>query len=346
MAMPPYWMERIGDRWIKPAILLAILAVFALPVALILWSTAVPGESYRGALPPITPAQTALADRLNGHVRAIASRPHNLGHPAELESAARYIESALASQGYVVRRQPFTVGGQTARNIEVAIEPVTADAETLVIGAHYDSHRDAPGANDNGSGTAAVIELARALADLRGKSAKRIRLVLFVNEEPPYFKGRHMGSLVYAERLKRSGEHVSGMISLETLGFYSDRPNSQHYPPPLNLLYPTRGDFVAFVGLTSSRSFVRDMVGSFRDVAPFPSEGGTAPGIVQGIDWSDHWSFAQQGIPALMVTDTAPFRYPHYHSTADTPDKLDYGRLARVVSGLEGVIRQKATPAR
>ena len=129
------------------------------------------------------------------------------------------------------------------------------------------------------------------------------------------------------------------MISLETLGYYSDAPGSQHYPFPLNLRYPDTGNFAAFVGTLSSRSFVRRTVGDFRQVARFPSEGGAAPGFVQGIDWSDHWSFGQVGIPALMVTDTAPFRYPHYHSNADTPDRLDYARLARVVEGLARVIR-------
>ncbi|MBY8822584.1 M28 family peptidase [Sphingomonas colocasiae] len=336
-------MERIDDRWIKGAILVAILLVFTLPVAGIFRATAVPGQSYRAPLPPLTSAQEALAERLRGHVQAIGARPHNLAHPAELERVARHIEATLAAQGHAVHRQPFAVRGRTARNIEVVIAPARPDAETLVIGAHYDSHRDAPGANDNGSGSAAVIELARNLSDLQGKAALRIRLVLFVNEEPPYFKGNHMGSLVYARRLQSSGERIRGMISLETLGFYSDRDRSQHYPPPLDLLYPARGDFVAFVGLVSSRGFVRETVRLFRETAQFPSEGGTAPGIVQGIDWSDHWSFAQIGAPALMVTDTAPFRYPYYHTTADTPDKLDYQRLARVTSGLEQVIRRIAT---
>ena len=201
------------------------------------------------------------------------------------------------------------------------------------------SCRYAPGANDNATGTAAVIELARSLANLRGRSSLRIRLVLFVNEEPPYFRTERMGSLVYARALKRSGEPVVGMLSLETLGFYSDRPHSQHYPSPLDMLHPDKGDFVAFVGPTSSRAFVRRTVGAFRAVAPFPSQGGTAPAFIQGIDWSDHWSFGQIGIPAVMVTDTATFRYPYYHSPSDTPDKVDYERLARVVSGLERMIR-------
>jgi Zn-dependent M28 family amino/carboxypeptidase len=248
--------------------------------------------------------------------------------------------------GYQIHRQPFQADGQEVRNIEVVIEPAAAVAatKTLVVGAHYDSYFHAPGANDNGTGVAGVLELARLLSDLRGRSALSIRLVLFVNEEPPYFKTEYMGSLVYARRLKGSGDAVLGMFALETLGFYSDVEHSQRYPPPLGLLYPTTGNFVAFVGLISSRAFLRETVASFRALAAFPSVGGTAPGFIPGIDWSDHWSFEQVGIPALMITDTAPFRYPHYHTAADSPDKVDYDRLARVISGLEQVIRDRAGP--
>jgi hypothetical protein len=330
----------IGVRLLTLLIVFAVL--IALPVGAVLWMTAVPGRSHAGALPPLTPDQARLAARLQDHVRAVASVPHNVGYPDELERSASYIERVLGGLGYEIQRQPFGAAGQEVRNIEVVIEPASADARTLVVGAHYDSCCAAPGANDNGTGTAGVIELARLLADLRGQSSLRIRLVLFVNEEPPFFKTDLMGSLVYARRIKRSGEPVMGMVSLETIGYYSDEENSQRYPPPLGLLYPTTGNFVAFVGLTSSRSFVRRTVASFRALAAFPSVGGTAPGAIPGIDWSDHWSFEQVGVPALMVTDTAPFRYPYYHSTADTPDKVDYERLARVVSGLERVIRSWA----
>jgi hypothetical protein len=321
-----------------------ILAMLGLPTATLLWMTSVPGRSHAGPLPELDPAQRALASRLRSHVTALASRPHNVRHARNLKEAALYLEAALIGMGYEVRGQAFEAGGEEVRNLEVVIAPAAADAETLVVGAHYDSWFDAPGANDNGSGVAAVVELARLLADLRGRSQLRIRLVLFVNEEPPWFKTDQMGSLVYARALDRSGERVSGMMSLETLGFYSDQAGSQDYPPPLGLLYPNKGDFVAFVGLTSSRAFVRKTVGAFRAQARFPSVGGTAPGFVAGIDWSDHWAFEQVGIPALMVTDTAPFRYPHYHSVADTPDRLDYDKLARIVSGLEQVIRGWARP--
>ncbi|MEN3747872.1 M28 family peptidase [Sphingomonas sp. HF-S3] len=325
--------------WRTRLVTLAILCgLFAAPILALLWMTSVPGTSYRGAFARLSPSEAQLSARLRRHVEAIGREPHNLAHPDTLERAAVYLESTLSGMGHQVRRQTFLNG--RARNLEVVIEPARADAETLVVGAHYDSASGAPGANDNGSGTAAVVELARSLADLKGKAPVRIRLVLFVNEEPPFFKTEEMGSLVYARALKASGEAVSGMFSLETMGFYSDRPGSQRYPFPLSLLYPGTGNFIAFVGTTSSRPLVRRAVGSFREVARFPSVGGTAPGFVQGVDWSDHWAFERNGFPALMITDTAPFRYPYYHSVEDTPDKVDTDRLARVVTGLEQVIRR------
>lgn len=348
--------------WALLALLVLVIGSLA---ATLLWMTATPGRSHEGPLPPLTRAQAELAARLEGHVRAIASEPHNYAHPAALERSARHIEATLSGLGYRVRRQEFRddgrkrlmaagydasglspeAGEQPFRNIEAVIEPRTGGAATLVVGAHYDSAGDAPGANDNGSGAAAVLELARMLSDLRGRANLRIRLVLFANEEPPFFKSPRMGSLIYARGLQRTREPIVGMISLETIGYYSNAASSQKYPPPLGLVYPTTGNFVAFVGLTSSRDFVRETVASFREQAAFPSVGGSAPGAIPGIDWSDHWSFAQIGVPALMVTDTALNRYPHYHEPTDTPDKLDYQSLARVVWGLERVIRRKAMTA-
>jgi len=148
-----------------------------------------------------------------------------------------------------------------------------------------------------------------------------------------------MGSLVYALALAEKGQKPDAMFSLETMGFYRDERGSQHYPFPLAQLYPDTGNFVAFVGPVSARPLVRRATGAFRAVARFPSVGGTAPGFVQGIDWSDHWAFGEIGVPALMITDTAPFRYPHYHTPEDTPDKIDYGRLARVTAGLARMLR-------
>jgi Zn-dependent M28 family amino/carboxypeptidase len=170
-----------------------------------------------------------------------------------------------------------------------------------------------------------------------------VRCVLFVNEEPPYFQTEDMGSLAYARRSRARGEAIVAMLSLETLGYYSDEPGSQAYPPPFGLLYPKTGRFVGFVGNLGSRGLVRRAVRAFRRSAAFPSEGVAAPGWIMGIGWSDHWAFWETGYPGVMVTDTALFRYPHYHAPTDTPDRIDYGRLARVVDGLHGVVTALAT---
>jgi Zn-dependent M28 family amino/carboxypeptidase len=148
-----------------------------------------------------------------------------------------------------------------------------------------------------------------------------------------------MGSADYARRSKARGERIAAMFSLETIGYYSDAPQSQHYPFPLSFFYPDRGDFLAFVGNLPSRRLVRETIGAFRLHAHFPSEGVAAPAFIPGVGWSDHLNFWREGWPALMITDTAPFRYPYYHTAHDTPDKIDYQRLARVVIGLEATFR-------
>ena len=147
-----------------------------------------------------------------------------------------------------------------------------------------------------------------------------------------------MGSRVYARRAKERGEKIVAMLSLETIGCFTDVPKSQHYPPPFNLFYPDTGNFVGFVSDLGSRALLLRTIGTFRATTHFPSEGLAAPGWIEGIGWSDHWSFWQEGYPAVMVTDTAPFRYLHYHEAEDTPEKLDYERMARVVAGIGRVV--------
>jgi Zn-dependent M28 family amino/carboxypeptidase len=229
----------------------------------------------------------------------------------------------------------------TVRNLEVAIEPRehAPPTKTIVIGAHYDSYLDAPGANDNGSGVAALLELARLLKDLRPRRT-RLLLAFFVNEEPPYFETDDMGSVRYARMLAERKAPVSAMISFETIGYYSDAGHSQQYPQPFGAVFSDRGNFVAFVGMPGSRSLVTEVVKSFRAHTNFPSVGGVAPGFIPGIGWSDHGSFAEYGFQAMMITDTAVFRYPHYHKPTDTPDRLDYERLARLTKGVERVVRE------
>jgi Zn-dependent M28 family amino/carboxypeptidase len=299
-----------------------------------------PGKSYTGPLAPLTAEERVIRQGLERHVRVLADEigeRHLLGRGERLEAAAVYLESELAQLGYRVATASFDVGGDRARNLEARIRGGGASGETVVVGAHYDSAEGTPGANDNGSAVAAVLELARMMRDDRPD--RQVRLAFFANEEPPWFQTGQMGSLRYAEDLRNNGVEVVAMLSIETIGYYSDEPGSQHYPAPLSLVYPSRGDFIAFVGNVGSRSLVRTCVELFRDRARFPSEGAALPSFLPGIGWSDHWSFWQQGYPAVMVTDTALYRYPHYHEPTDTPDKIDFDRTARVVNGLLDVVR-------
>ena len=324
-------------------IALAALVVAGLGLAGALWFMLhVPGRPYRGPLPPLTAEESDLAGRLRRHVEAIASSPHNIRHYSELERAAAYIEDTLKNLGYEMSAQSYAVDGRMVRNIAASLPSRAPEgAETVVIGAHYDSAGDTPGANDNGSGAAALLELARLLRDL-DSFRHELQFVFFVNEEPPYFGTEAMGSWRFARLLAERRQPVRAMLSLETLGSFSDASGSQRYPAPFGLVFPSTANFIAFVGTPGARRLVHDALRSFRRHTQFPSIGGVAPAVVPGIDWSDHWSFGQFGYPAIMVTDTALYRYPHYHRPSDTPDKLDYERLARVTKGLERLIRDLA----
>ena len=322
---------------------LIIFLLLAAGIAALLWYVVwMPGKSYSGALRPLSAEEVQLRDNLHRHVLAVASREHHALERVNLEATARYIESTLAALGYRVATQPFEVATGPVRNIEVELAGTARADQIIVVGAHYDSVVGAPGANDNGSGVAAVLELARLL---RGAApARTLRFVLFVNEEPPFYRTLDMGSRRYVARSKQRRENIVAMFSLETIGYYSDEPGSQRYPFPLSYFYPDTGNFVAFVSNFASRPLLHDALGAFRRHAAFPSEGVAAHASIEGVDWSDHWPFWDEGYPALMVTDTAPFRYPHYHTRQDTPDKVDYERLARVVSGLRGMLQELAHP--
>jgi Zn-dependent M28 family amino/carboxypeptidase len=225
-------------------------------------------------------------------------------------------------------------------NLEWELTGAQHPKEIILIGAHYDSVLGSPGANDNASGVAALIEISRLLRT--ETPARTIRFVAFVNEEPPFFQTDKMGSRIYAARSREKGEKIVGMISLETIGYYSDEKGSRRYPFPFSFFYPDTGNFIGFVGNVSSRSLVHRTLEIFRSKTSFPSEGIAAPGWFPGIGWSDNWSFWEEGYPAIMITDTAPFRYPYYHTQHDTPDKIHYERMARVAEGLIEVIRHLA----
>jgi Zn-dependent M28 family amino/carboxypeptidase len=263
----------------------------------------------------------------------------NLPHYLQLNAAADYIEKSFRQVGLESRRDSYEVRGLASHNIEVEIRGISPDV--VLVGAHYDSVFGAPGANDNGTGVAALLALTRRFA---GKPTNAtLRFVAFANEEPPYFQTPDMGSLVYAGRCKARGDRITAMISLETIGYFSDAPRSQTYPvAALGVFYPRVGNFIGIVGNVSSRWLVRRAIAEFRQDGKIPAEGAALPAAIAGVGWSDHWAFWQHGYPGIMITDTAPFRYPHYHEATDTPDKLDYDRFALVVSTTEKLIRSLA----
>jgi Zn-dependent M28 family amino/carboxypeptidase len=301
-----------------------------------------PGDSFEGRLPPLTQTQRQYARELRGHVEELAVRigERNLRRrPKALSDAADYLAGQL---GGPLRRLPYSVRKQAVENLELTLAGTSRREEIVVIGAHYDSASGSPGANDNATGVAAALVLARSLR--AAPRARTVRVVLFANEEPPYFQTERMGSLVYARACRKDEDRIVAMLSLETMGYYSNAPDSQHYPPLVGAFYPDRGNFIGFVGNPDSRPLLRDVVTRFRKHAAFPSEGAALSPGLPGIGWSDHWSFWQVDYPAIMVTDTAPFRDPRYHTSGDTAARLDYASLARVVVGLEAVVRELANP--
>lgn len=297
-----------------------------------------PGESYKGSLPPLTDELRGLEAELRFSVQTLAGAigERNVFYYERLLDAATFIQSQFADAGFEVLTQTYDVMGKKCANLEVEVRGRDRSEEIIIIGAHYDSVHGSPGANDNATGVAALLALARRFQNHPG--TRTVRFVTFANEEPPFFQTDDMGSRVYARRSKRRKESIELMMSLETIGYFSDQPGSQSYPPPLNFVYPHVGNFIAFVSNTENSRWVETIVHLFRQQVKFPSEGAALWGWIPGVGWSDHWAFWKEGFPAIMVTDTALFRYPFYHTAEDTPDKIDYERLAHVVAGLQVVI--------
>jgi len=322
--------------WIWGWGLFALLIVAG--AAVVLYGTRVPGRSYKGPFEPLTDPERENRAELQKHVAMLAGTigERNLIRYKALNDAADYIRDELRGMGYEVREHSFDAGGLTVRNIEAELSGGPRADEIVVIGAHYDSVIGSPGANDNASGVAAMLALARLARAER--HSRTLRFVAFVNEEPPFFQSWRMGSRVYARDSRQRGERIVAMISLETIGCYSDSRRSQAYPFPFSLLYPDTGNFIAFVSNLASRRLLHRAIAAFREQTRFPSEGAAAPEIIPGISWSDHWSFWKEGYPAIMVTDTAFYRYGYYHTARDLPENLAYDRMARAVAGLAHVV--------
>lgn len=318
------------------SILSLIIAGICGYLASMLW---MPGNSYTGDTLRLSDREKVLGQNLHKHVEMLAGTigERNMAHYDNLERAAKYIEECLGKAGYTVKPQVYLVDGKPCRNIAVEIIGEKNPKQILLVGAHYDSAPTTPGADDNGSGVAAVLEIARLLKGR--KFDKTIQLVLFPNEEPPYFRTTVMGSYHYAEAARQRQDDIIGMLALETIGTYSNEPGSQHYPiRGGSMFYPNKGNFIAFVASQSASAFNRECIGTFRRLVDFPSEGFSLPNFILGVNYSDDWSFQKFDYPAVMITDTAPYRIETYHQPTDVPDTLDYDNFTRVVAGLSSMI--------
>jgi hypothetical protein len=308
------------------------------------WSVWMPGRSYRGILPPLDDTAKALREKLQDDLTVLAGEigPRNLATSYQrLEAAAQFIQRSLQDAGFNVWRQEFAVDRRPVCNLVVECVGKVRPDQIIVVGAHYDTVPHSPGANDNGSGVVAALTLARSFVDR--SVGRTVRFAFFVNEEAPYYMTAAMGSLQYAQECRANHNDILGMISLETIGYYVAEPATQRYPLKLlSRFYPSTGDFAAIVGNVRSRRFVHAVIRAMRKTR-FPVEGIAAPSWLKDIFRSDHAAFWSCGFPALMITDTANFRYPHYHTAEDTVDKINFTALAALVAALTKALDDLAT---
>jgi hypothetical protein len=305
-----------------------------------------PGRSFSDTLPALLPSEKQLAARLRKHVEelALGIGVRHAERGDSLRRSAKYCTSQFIQRDFDVEIESFDFQGVSQQIVVAEITGRRKPKEVIVIGAHYDTVLGSPGADDNASGVAALIEIASLLKDV--PMDKTVRFVAFPNEEYHGEDWRNMGSYHHAKRSHDRGDRLVGMISLEMLGYFSNEVGSQKYPFPFNLFYPERGNFIGFIGNYASRDWVRRVVRNFRELAAFPSEGAAAPERFKDIARSDHWSFWQFDCPALMVTDTSNFRFPYLHGEEDTPDKVDFEAMARITVGLAKVIVKLAQAPR
>lgn len=326
-----------------------ILLVIAALSVLFLWlrrelrlMTDMPGQSYKGSLRSLSIEEKELASNLETHVRKLADEigDRHVARPGTLEAAAEYIANEFVTGGFDVHEHVYTIGDYEVKNLEVEIKGSSKPEEVLVVGAHYDTFLGSPGADDNATGIAAVLEIAKRFR--KRNPGRTIRFVAYTQEERPNGKNGTMGSQMYARRCRRRNENIVCAFALESMGYYSEEPDSQAYPPPFSWYYPHTGNFIGFVGDKASRDLVRQCVGSFRSHTKFPCEGIATWGWIPGVGSSDHEPFWQQGYKGIMVTCAPPFRTPHYHQESDTADNVDFRRLAIVTAGVDRVLCELA----
>ncbi|HJW32192.1 MAG TPA: M28 family peptidase [Holophagaceae bacterium] len=327
------WQHRITEALASPKVI--TLGLMAGLLSLVLGYTTQPllmrGKALEG--PAGDPA------RLEAHVRAlVACGPRELIHPEALDAAATYIEGHLKASGGRVQRQAYAVRGRSVANLVARFgpEPTQGGPGLLVIGAHYDTCLGLPGADDNTSGVAVLLEVAG-----EHPPTSPVELVAWTLDEPPHFRTEEMGSRVHAKALKASGLPVRLVLSLEMLGTFDDTPGSQHYPLlGLDWIYPDKGNFLALVGGWGDGWKVRQTKAALSG-GEIPIWSINAPSGIVGIDFSDHASYWKEGLPALMLTDTAFFRNRRYHTERDVADRLDYLRMANCAKRMISVVKGK-----
>ncbi len=324
----------------RPFALFAVLCLVAF--ACVAFMTWMPGRPSKVLTRDLKPTEAATQIALRRHVDFLASAPRNRADNPEHEAATLdYIEQQLRGYGFAPQRFPVATADGEFSNIIVRIEGDTTPDEVVVLGAHWDTRGPTPGADDNASGVAALLELSKWIAQSK-PPGRTLEIAFWANEEPPYFRTDAMGSLVHARRLRAENANVVWMLSLEMLGYYDPARGAQRYPTVISLFYPSHGAFVAFVGSMWHRGATTTPVSVMREKSDFPTYGFAGPPDMSGIGFSDHWSFWQAGYPATMVTDTSYYRTPHYHQFSDTPDTLDWDRYPRVVVALRPVVAHYA----
>jgi Zn-dependent M28 family amino/carboxypeptidase len=350
-----------------------LLAVLGIAIMLVIgtWlvlTQPIAARSRPEGVPPRMP--TVDATRLQSHVRTLSERfhPRDWRHPQNLDRVAAYIGEEFRRAGGRASEQVYSVQGREYRNVIARFGPESG--ERIVVGAHYDTAGEQPGADDNASAVAGLIELAHLLgragraedAAWPGKAALTeptavagrtappvgaeyaaprlaVELVAYTLEEPPFFGTLQMGSAVHARALRDQSVPVRVMICLEMIGYFRDEPGSQSYPLSLlKLFYPARGDYIAVVGKLGEGGVVRRVKAAMRVASPLPVRSINAPAIVPGLDFSDHLNYWNAGYKAVMITDTAFYRNRHYHDIGDTWDTLDYERMAMVVQGVYAAV--------
>ncbi len=294
-----------------------------------------------GSGPPPNPLIEVDPERLKNHVRIMTREmaPRNFQHFENMEKTADYIHEKFDGAGARISELSYEINGKTFRIVSGFFGPETK--ERLIVGAHYDAVPGSPGADDNASGVAGLLEMATILGD--NPPSMKVELVAYPNEEPPFFYTTLMGSYVHAMHLKEEKIPVRLMIALESIGYFTDKPFTQLFPNPFfRLFYPSRGNFIAVVSRLREGPAVRRIKKVMRTVPDLSVYSFNGPSFIAGVDYSDHRSYWKAGYRALMVTDTAFYRYDHYHTPQDLPENLDYKRLSKVVQGVYAVVLAEA----